>query len=353
METVLKSIKKHVAIVAALALLVTIFSPAIVQASEVDQLSELEDLLTYELGEENMEVEYIEISADEVIIEVAVEDPNGEELLTALEFTPGASYMTLFVEAYNDEGVLEYSEFIVDLSDVEDYAGVDGEPLELIFEDVDTGEIFEYHSEYGVLACFGCIFLALATGTVIIGSLLAAGTAVVVGGVVLLSAALMMLMPPEQPPAPPPPPPPPPPLPSEPPSQGPSDPSHHGYPYDQIPPDPAQASPRLASTITYYHFEAVRYNGDLFVGAGLTLDAAAARLRNRQDTWSISQQHAQEVAALASGTLFLRTRLNPFGPSNNANLGRMDNLYYDHFRPNPRTNSYAFFGNTPTPGRRR
>jgi len=345
MGTFLNLVKKHVAVVTALALLLTTFMPAMANASEEDHLSELEDLLVAELADENIEVENVEITGEEVIIEVAVEDAEGGEVLTSLEFAPGSSYMSLFAEVYNAEGELEYTEFIIDLNYVGDHDGASDEPLELMFEHVESGEIIEYSSEYGVLSsqddcdtitsrgacaiCIGClsiiggivggvIGIVVGVGTAIVDTLLTAGMIIIEAGIALVSvviagaelvlASLMSLVP--------------------------------------------SGGLRVEIEISF-HFEAFRRNGDVFIGAGLTDAEAAARLRNRQDIWSVSREYAQSAAAQASGTLLFGRRATPFGPSNGANTGRQSNLYYDHFQPNPRpiSGGNAFFGYEPRPGR--
>jgi len=331
MGTFLNLVKKHVSAVTALAVLLTVFMPAMAHGSEVDTVNELEELLIYELADENIEIENIEITGDEIVIEALIEDADGEEVLTALEFAPGSSYMSFFAEVYNDEGVLEYAEFIIDLSNVEDNDGTSDEPLELMFEHVET-------SEYGVLSsadaeedcvdrdeCEICIACITLVGTIIggvlriamtfvnsfIDTLLAVGTIIIRAGMVFISAiaagAELVLM---------------------------------------------SFRPAAMNAEVFFHFEAVRHNGDVFIGDGLTDAEAAARLRSREDVWSVSSEHAQVVAAQASGAVFGR-RANPFGPSNGANTGRQRNLYYDHFQPNPRpiSGGHSFFGYEPRPGR--
>jgi len=327
METFLNLVKKHVTVVTALALLLTTFMPAMANASEADPLGELEDLLVAELVDENIEVENVEITGDEVIIEVAVEDAEGGEIQTALEFSPGASYMSLFVEVYNDEGVLEYTEFIIDLTYVGDNDGTSDEPLELMFEHVETGETFEYNAEYGVLSSLdlfgliggvigGVVGIVVGVGTAIVDTLLTAGMIIIDAGIafvsVIVAGAELVLM-------------------------------------TILPPWGIMGM----DDEVFFHFKAVRHNGDVFLGAGLSEAEAAARLRSRQDTWSVSREHAQSAAAQASGTLLFGRRANPFGPSNGANTGRQRNLYYDHFQPNPRpiSGGHSFFGYEPRQGR--
>ena len=333
METFLNIIKKHVTAVTALALLLTTFMPAVANASEGDQLGDLEDFLATELADENIEIENVGITGDEIVIEVAVEDTEGTEVHTSLGFAPGASYMSLYVEVYNEEGELEYTEFIIDLTYVGDRDATSEEPLELMFEHVESGETFEFCSEYGVLSSLdilggilgngligsvvgGVVGMVVGIGTTILDTLLTAGMIIVEAGIALVSVVVagadMVLM-------------------------------------TLLPPWGIMS----AGDDVFFHFQAVRHNGDVFIGEGLTDAEAAARLRSRKDVWSVSREYAQSAAAQASGTLLFGRRATPFGPSNGANTGRQSNLYYDHFQPNPRplSGGNAFFGYEPRAGR--
>ena len=113
-----------------------------------EQLSPVEALLVDELSEENIKVKSVTIALDQIIVDISVEDANGEEVLATMKFAPGDSYITFFISGYNDEGIWSKRELILDLTDVDDYMGEDGKLTDLNIKDVETGEVFEYCSEY-------------------------------------------------------------------------------------------------------------------------------------------------------------------------------------------------------------
>ena len=297
--------KSDIAIALVLAILVTTVVPRLGRASEPEELlSELEELLMYELSEENIEVESVDIALNEIAIDVSVENSDGEEILATIEFAPGDYYITFFVSGYDDDGVWEERELILDLTDVEDYMGEDGEMLNIVIEDVETGEIFEYCSEYGELA--GVITLSMVSIGIIaslatLSWLLLIGVVVIIAGIVWLRAT------------------------------------------------EADTSRRDRS---FNHFRARIHRGHVVISRGISRTSARNRLRNGNDTWSVTRAHALDVATRASGTFANGNRRTPSGPENHANTGRRGSFYMNHFHPNPRTGAHAFFGFSVTEGRR-
>jgi len=299
MKKILSVLKSKVALTLSAVILVTTIVPSAVRASE-EQLSELEELLIYELSEENIEVEDINIYLDEVVIDVSVKNVDNEVVSATIEFAPGDSYITFFVEAYNDDGIFEVREFIVDLTDVEDYMGSSDGIIEVTVEDVNTGEIFEYNSYYGVLADVIYPSMVLAG---IIASLATLQALLVVGLVVIIVSVVWLV---------------------------------------------AVEADTTKRKVSFKHFRARIHKGQVVVSKGISTTTARNRLRNGNNTWSPVRSDARKVAQKASGTLANGNQRTPFGPENHASPnGLRGNLYMYHYHPNPRANrGHAFYGFT-------
>jgi len=297
MKKIFNFLKSKIAITLSFAILVTTIVPNIARASE-EQLDELEELLIYELSEENIEVESVDIYLDEISIEVSVENADGYEAYATLEFAPGDTDITLYVEGYNENGDWEEREFTVDLTNVDDYMGEDDGILEVTIEDVETGEVLEYDSEYGELS--GVITATMVSAGIIaslatLAWLLTIGVVVIIAGMVWMRAT------------------------------------------------EATESRRSRDAL---HFRARIHRGHVVIGRRLTNAQAATRLRNGNDTWSPVRARARTVARNASGG---RTPIND--PAHYRN-GSRNNRYMPHYHPNPRTGAHAFFGFSATRGLR-
>ena len=306
MKKVLK-FKSSIAFVLVVAILVTTVIPRIGRASEVEeQISELEELLAYELSEENIEVESVDIALDEIVIEVSVEDAEGEEVQATLEFAPGDSYITFFVSGYNDEGFWEERELILDLADVDDYMGEDGELTDIVIEDVESGEIFEYCSEYGELAAsltLPMIPVGILAALAVLLWLLLQGIVVIIDDLVWIRAT--------------------------------------------------ESTDSRVDRRNFSHFRARIHRGHVVIGGGIGEMTAVLRLRTGLDTWSPSLVHARETVTRASGLLANGNRRIPTLDPPHHLTGRVGNFYMPHFHPNPRTGAHAFFGMHAEEGRRR
>ena len=293
----INNIKKNTAVILSLAVLCsTVLLPGVAFASE-DGTSEIENILIEELSEENIEVESIEISAGEVVLEVSAEDADGEEVSAVVEFVPGEAYIYLVTLEYNSEGILEEREFIVDLNELEDYAGADGESIEFVIQDIETNEIFEYNSDEGELS--GVItLLALKIGGAAIVGLLGLGLLKVVGGVLWLCLKKLK-------------------------GNGNNNGGDNGNGND--------------FSINFSHFEVMISGNQIYLGAGMDLRAAATRLRNGGNVWSATAAEARAAANLATNRL-------PSLIQNNSTFGRRTNWYLDHIQPTPRTGGHSYFG---------
>lgn len=289
MKKFLNVFKSKIAFTLSVAMLFTAIVPGATRARASDeQWSELEALLIDELSEENIEVENIDIYLDEIVIDVSVESAEGEEVSATIEFAPGDAYIMLFVEGYNDEGIWEERVLMIDLTDVEDYMGEDHGIIDVTIEDVETGEIFEYHSEYGELAA---VITATMVSAGIIASLatlawlLLIGIVVIIGGMVWIRAT------------------------------------------------EATQSRRDRNAL---HFRARIHRGHVVIGRRLTNAQAATRLRNGSDTWSPARARARQAARDAS-----RGRTPTHDQAHTR--GSRNNWYMPHYHPSPRTGAHAFY----------
>jgi len=316
MSKVINYIKKGTAVILAVVMVGNIFaSGSNIAFALEEQLSELEEQLiedlSEELGDENIEVENLEVSLDEIVVEVSVEDATGEEVYAAIEFAPGDTYITLITLEYNDDGFLEEREYIVDISEMEDYAGLDGEDLEFLIEDVETGEIFEYDMDEGVLSIFWMGGLKL--GLSAIGGLLFIGKVMIFGGILWKVKFPPLTCRPRPCPCP------------CPPWNGNGGNGENGA---------------NGNNGAYNYFEAMTHDGTILIGSGLSTAEAAARLRSGENTWSPTVSEARGVARQAGNRL-------PFGTHNDSRPnGRRDNCYMSYVLPSPRTGGRAYFGNT-------
>ena len=305
----INNLKKNIAFIIAMCLIFTSVIPVVAHASE-EQLEEFEEILieelSEELSEENIEIERVDISLDEIVVEVSTENVDGEEVLTMLEFAPGATEITLITRDY-EEGVIEEREFVIDLSEMEDYIGTDTEAIEFVIEDVNTGEVFEIDTEEGVLSSFAFVIAAVGIkiGVGAFLSLLALGKFVIIFG------KIWKVLCPQRP----------------------------CRPIVICPPELPLCFPST-TTSNYNHFEAMMYDGNIVIGEGLNLTSASNRLSNGEDTWSTTANHARSVARGAANRM-------PSAILNNARPnGRRSNLYMNHILPNPRTGGHAYFGLT-------
>lgn len=81
------------------------------------------------------------------------------------------------------------------------------------------------------------------------------------------------------------------------------------------------------------HFMAAIRNGKLYVADGLTHSQAVARLKGKQDVWSVSSAHARGIA-------------NPgaIGPENHYKNGSSNDLFYWHYHLAGRIGGHSFYG---------
>ena len=309
MSKIVNYIKKSTALILAITMIANVIFPgSFVNASD-EQLSDLEELLIEELSEDNIEVESIDFSLDEIVVEVSVEAENGNEIFTTVEFAPGDTSITLTILEYSDEGVLEERVFIVDLSEMEDLAGADGENIEFVIEDVETGEIFECDLDEGVLSSL--ILSGLKAGLLVTKGLFSGGFVIILLGKVWKPVCKPKLCRPRPPVCPP----------VCPPINGNGNGNGNGY-----------------DDIDGTHFEAVFHDGSVLIGESLSFTEAVARLRNGQNVWSPRISEARDAARQAGNRIPIGIRNDAF-PS-----GRRTNCYMYHIIPNPATGGRAYFG---------
>ena len=302
------------ALVLAIVMVINVFFPVGVARASEKQLSNLEDILIDELSDENIDVENVDFSLDEVVVEVSVEAENGEEILTTIEFSPGDTSVTLTTLEYNDNGVLEERVFIVDLSEMEDFTGADGENIEFVIEDVETGEIFEYDLDEGVLSKF--ILSGLKIGLFALKGLFAAGFVIILFGKIwkpIRKPSRPGLRPPVRPPV---------------------------CPPVVCPPCPpnGDCNDTGYDDIDGTHFEMLAHEGIILIGESLDFYDAVTRLKDGQNIWSPTLNDARTVARHAGNRI-------PVGIRNDAvPNGLRTNYYMFYVLPSPATGGRAYFG---------
>lgn len=82
------------------------------------------------------------------------------------------------------------------------------------------------------------------------------------------------------------------------------------------------------------HFMAVLRNGRLYIGNGVTLAVAQARLRGRQDVWSLTSVLARRAAGGTTAE----------GPENHFRRGSRHSRFFDHWHIAGRRGGHSFFG---------
>ena len=321
MNKVNNFLKKSTAGLLALATLAGGIVPGVVFAAE-DSVSELEVLLS----EENIEITSVDVNLDEISLELTAETATGEDVSVEVEFSPGDSHITIIAFEYNDEGVLEAHEFVIDLGNMENHAGANGENLEFLIQDVETGEIFEYNMDAGILSSRDCVFIGCITlSEIVLGgirvaiefveSLLMIGEIIIMEGVIWLSltASLLTAIP----------------------IIGPILGGIFGIFGLFGGGGNAQGFQVVNSDHT--HFNVMIDSGMYYIGEGLTLNEAAEVLRAGGNVWTQTAAGARAVANLAGSRL-------PSLIQNNSLTGRRANMYLDHILPTPRTGGNAYFG---------
>ena len=316
MSKVNKFIKRSTAGVLAMATLAGGIAPGIVFAAE-DSVSELEAVLS----EENIEIASVDVYLDEISLELTSEDADGAEISATIEFSPGDSHITIIAVDYN----LETREFIIDLSDMEDHAGANGENLELLIQDVETGETFEFDTDEGALSAglpnfLGGLFDGVTTfiiggillGVELVTTLFQLGELTIMEGIIWLSLAASLL--------------------TTIPILGPILGGIFGI-FGLF----GGAQGFQAANSAHTHFAVMTYNGMYYIGEGMTLNEAGNVLRAGGNVWTQTAAGARSAANLAGSRL-------PSLIQNNSLTGRRVNMYLDHILPTPRTGGQAYFG---------
>ena len=330
MNKINKFVKKSTAGVLAVATLAGGIAPGLVFAATAeDPVNEIEVLLS----EENIEISSVDVYLDEITLGLTAETATGEEILAEVEFSPGDSHITIITFDHN----LEAREFVIDLSELEDHAGANGENLELVIQDVETGETFEFDTDEGVLSADFPNFLdglfagvgyfimgGIMLGVDLVTTLFELGELIVIEGVIWLSLTGSLL--------------------TSIPILGPilggllnvAGGIWNGI-FGGIFGGRNQQSFQAANN-SYTHFAVMTHEGVYYIGEGLTLAQAAEVLQAGGDVWSETVAAARSAANLAGNRL-------PSLIQNDSRTGRRVNMYLDHILPTPRTGGNAYFGN--------
>ncbi|GAE95352.1 hypothetical protein JCM21714_4578 [Gracilibacillus boraciitolerans JCM 21714] len=97
---------KKVILLIIVAMIVTLFPKYQVKAEEVSALVDIEEKLAIELEKENISIENLEISPEELVLETSLETVEGDSVKATIEVEPGSDTINLFTEEPNELGDL-------------------------------------------------------------------------------------------------------------------------------------------------------------------------------------------------------------------------------------------------------
>ncbi|MGD6816624.1 SAR2788 family putative toxin [Metabacillus sp. 113a] len=238
----------------------------------------LTNTLEKELEEENISLENLELTTEELIVETSLETANDESADATIVVEAGSDIIKVNTEEVDEDGKVTQKEYDVKIEQSSE------DEIEANFEDVDTGEEYNFDSEEGSASLVFLIPLGLVMTPAVLTALFHTGAMIIVGGAAYVIAT--------------------------------------------------QAN----KSKSYYHFAATVKSGGVYIGKGLSKASAVARIKSGRDTWSTSSNQAKGVAASA----------NPSGkPINEVDTryGKPRKGYYYHWHPYKRTpKAHAFYG---------
>lgn len=229
------------------------------------------------LSDENISVDKLEFSNENILLESSVQSANGKNVQVVLNVVPGSDHLDLITYEFDDSGEEIKKEYEVKVDQFE------GNEFEATFEDIDTGEIFNYDSEEGVASLAFLIPIGIAMSPAILTALFHTGAMIIVGG-----AAYVV-------------------------------------------------STQAKRSDKYSHFAAI-LQGSVYIGKGLSKSEAITRLKSGKDTWSVSKNQAKTVAAGANPNGLPINEVDQYN-------GKPKKGYYYHWHPYKRTPKvHAFYG---------
>ena len=353
---IVKNIIKSTAFILAVIMLGGILTPTIVFAS-APNLVNLEDDLMYEFvnefSDEYFEIENVDVYLNEITIEVSAEDPFGVPISAEIEITLGGEYIAVTTLEFNEAGFLEENVYYIDFSQLENFAGADGNHVEFAIHEQmgDEIQMTPFNNQFDVTNVVNVTNNALGLAFDALNTLLRAGEVVALGGAAMVGLTADTLI-------------------DNVPIVGPLarlvlnteqalkgfDPSggllghqrffgnlRNGQAVGGVGGATPRGAPQQGQqglqtmNQSHSHFTVAIVNGEIFIGEGMDLQEAANRLRNGENVWSATAAEAREVARLAGNNL-------PSLIQNDAPNGFSTELYLDHILPSPRTGGRSYFG---------
>jgi hypothetical protein len=237
-----------------------------------DSAATTEELVADALEEEGLELINLEATADEIVVENAVSDGGVESELT-LQVGSDVASMVISDPDAPGEGSHEFELTIHELTE---------ELVSFTITDPATGETANYRSDEGVPAFAIVIPIGIAISGAVLSALAKTAAVIVVAGATYVIAK-----------------------------------EFHGRRH------------------TYSHYRAVRRDGHLYMGSGMSRSTATAWGKAGNDVWSVSGNQAKELAKAVNPTG------QPAGPEIDADRRGK----YWHYHPRNRTpHMHSFYG---------
>lgn len=246
--------------------------PSEAEAAQDNAEATAEELVADAVEEEGLELIDVEVTADEIAVKTAVPDEGVESELT-LEAGSDVASMELSDPDAPGAGSYEFELTIHELTE---------ELVSFTITDPATGETADYRSDEGVPAFAFAIPIGIAIGGAVLSALAKTAAVIVVAGATYVIAK--------------------------------------------------EFHERRHS---YSHYRAVRHDGHLYIGDGMSRSTATVWGKRGNDVWSVSQNQAKELAKAVNPTG------QPVGPEIDAeSQGK-----FWHYHPRNRTpGMHSFYG---------
>lgn len=247
--------------------------------------NDLKESLEEELENENVKIEEVDFSSSEDLVIIDAKSDVDEshidefgQLQARFEIEPGSDNFSVFVVEEIDEVTYE-KEYQIQLSELSDES-MTGKAV-----DVESGEIFNLDSSEGTASLAFVIPAGITMTKAVLSALYTTGAMIIAGGAAYVVAT------------------------------------------------------KAKKSKKYNHFKAIRKNGSVYVGGGLSRSKAISRMKSKKDVYSISKNQAKLVAAGAN------KNGQPIHEVDRKN-GKPKKGYYYHWHPYKRTpKAHSFYGN--------